>query len=116
MPASSGRRARPSAITDAEALVYDAQHDVFLIAGGATRGAIFEMDGDGNLLATNTILDTYLNPNGDTKPRIKGLEFAPSSDPNDGDQLSLYAADYGVDARNDGRVFEINPGPDWLIS
>ena len=106
----------PSAITDAEGLAYDAQHDVFFIASGATRGAIFEMDGDGNLLATNTILNTYRNPNGGSKPKIKGLELALSSDPNDGNHLSLYAADYGNDQQNDGRVFEIDLGPDWLIA
>ena len=106
----------PSAITDAEGLAYDAQHDVFFIASGATRGAIFELDGDGNLLATNTTLNSYLNPNGNSKPKIKGLELAPSSDPNDGNHLSLYAADYGSDQQNDGRVFEIDLGPDWLIA
>ena len=108
--------ALPSAITDAEALAYDAQHDVFFIASGATRGAIFELDGEGHLLATNTLLNSYLNPNGNAKPRIKGLELALSSDPNDGNHLSLYAADYGLDQQNDGRVFEIDLGPDWLIA
>jgi len=106
----------PSAITDAEGLAYDAQHDVFFIASGATRGAIFEIDGDGNLLATNTILNSYLNPNGNSKPKIKGLELALSSDPNDGNRLSLYAADYGQDQQNDGRVFEIDLGSDWFVA
>jgi hypothetical protein len=41
------------------------------------------------------------------------MELAPSSDPNDGDTMSLYVADYGVDQQNDGRLFEIHLGPDW---
>jgi hypothetical protein len=106
----------PTQITDAEGLAYDAEHDVFFIASGATRGAIFEIDGDGNLLATNTLLNDYLNPNGDTKPRIKGLELALSSDPDDGNHLGLYAVDYGLDQQNDGRVFEIDLGSGWLIA
>jgi Ca2+-binding RTX toxin-like protein len=28
--------------------------------------------------------------------------------------LSLYVADYGIDQQNDGRIFEISLGPDWL--
>jgi hypothetical protein len=44
------------------------------------------------------------------------LELALSSDPNDGNHLSLYAVDYGLDQQNDGRVFEIDLGPDWLLA
>jgi hypothetical protein len=30
--------------------------------------------------------------------------------------MSLYVADYGVDQKNDGRLFEINLGSGWLIA
>jgi outer membrane receptor protein involved in Fe transport len=50
------------------------------------------------------------------KPKIKGLELALSSDPNDGNTLSLYAADYGADQGNDGRLIEIDLGTGWLIT
>jgi len=108
--------ALPSALTDAEALAYDSQNDVFFVASGANRGTIFEIDGDGNLLASNSVLNSFLNPNGNSKPRLKGFELAPSSDPNDGDQLSLYAVDYGADQQSDGRMFEIHLGSDWLVA
>ncbi|NIX78086.1 Calx-beta domain-containing protein [Microvirga terricola] len=105
----------PSVMTDAEALAYDSSHDVFFIASGATRGTIFEMDRDGNVLETITTLNasTYVNPITGSKPKIKGLELALSSDPNDGNRLSLYAADYGVDQKADGRLFEISLGVSW---
>ena len=99
------------AISGPEAMAYDPTHDVFYIAGGATKGKIFQVDHDGNILDSFTLLNTYLN-NGQ-KPRIKGLEIAPSSDPNDGDRLSLYAADYGLDQQMDGRWFEIDLYHDW---
>jgi hypothetical protein len=106
----------PSVMTDAEALAYDAQHDVFFVASGATRGTIFEMNRDGDILATINLLneDAYRNPNGSSKPKIKGLELAPSSNPSDGTKLSLYAADYGQDQQNDGRLFEIDLGTGWF--
>lgn len=108
----------PSVITDAEGLAYDAARDVFYIASGATRGKIFALDHDMNLLSTLELLDepAYRNPIGGSKPKIKGLELAPSSNPNDGDHLSLYAADYGADQKADGRLFEIDLHPDWLVS
>ena len=59
--------------------------------------------------------DVALTINSD-KPKIKGSELALSSDTNDGNQLCLYAADHGLDHQNDGRVFEIDLGPDWLIT
>lgn len=43
------------------------------------------------------------------------IELAPSSDPNDGNQLSLYVADYGADQVNDGHIYEIHLGPDWIF-
>jgi hypothetical protein len=108
----------PSVMTDAEALAYDSSLDVFFVASGATRGTIFEMDHDGNVLATINLLNdpAYRNANGDAKPKIKGLELAPSSNPNDGDHLSLYAADYGQDQQPDGRLFEIDLGAGWLMA
>jgi DNA-binding beta-propeller fold protein YncE len=108
----------PSVMTDAEALAYDSSLDVFFVASGATRGTIFEMDHDGNVLATINLLNdpAYRNANGDAKPKIKGLELAPSSNPNDGDHLSLYAADYGQDQQPDGRLLEIDLGAGWLMA
>lgn len=104
----------PPAIKDAEALAYDAIRDVFYIASGATKSTIFQVDHDGNILATIDLLSAYTNPMSGSKPKIKGLELAPSSDPNDGDRMSLYALDYGVDQRLDGRMFEIDLYHGWL--
>ena len=103
----------PTVIRDAEALAYDAVRDVFYIASGANRGTIFQTDHNGNVLATIDLLNTYLNPIDGSKPKIKGLELALSSDPNDGDRMSLYAVDYGRDQALDGRFFEIDLYHDW---
>ncbi|MEO8243765.1 MAG: hypothetical protein ABI832_15800, partial [bacterium] len=106
----------PTAIKDAEALAYDAIRDVFYIASGATRGLIFQTDHAGHILATMDLLNSYSNPVTGSSPRIKGLELAPSSDPNDGDHLSLYAVDYGKDQVLDGRMFEIDLYHGWLVA
>ena len=103
-----------SAITDAEALAYDSVRDVFYVASGATRGKIFQVDHSGQILASFDLLNSYLNPLDGSKPKIKGLELAPSSDPNDGDRMSLYAVDYGRDQVLDGRMFEIDLYHGWL--
>jgi Calx-beta domain len=107
----------PSVMTDAEALAYDPTHKVFYVASGASPN-IYMMDRSGKLLDTITTLgsNSYLNPITGARPTIKGLEFAPSSDPNDNNTMSLYVADYGVDQKNDGRLFEINLGSSWLIA
>ena len=108
----------PTAITDAEGLAYDAARDVFYISSGATNGTIFEVDPDGNLIDTFTLLNSsaYRHPEGGHRPKLKGLELAPSSDPNDGNHKSLYAVDYGVDQVADGRLFELDLGPDFLFT
>jgi DNA-binding beta-propeller fold protein YncE len=105
----------PSVITDAEGLAYSPEHDVFFIASYATRGSIFEIDGDGNLLGTINTLNSpaYYNPAYGSRPYLKGLELALSSNPDDGGRLSLYAVDYGKDQQNDGRLFELDLGPGW---
>ncbi|MDZ4135797.1 MAG: hypothetical protein U1D06_09430, partial [Paracoccaceae bacterium] len=105
-----------SVIKDPEALAYDATNDVFYIAGGATRGTIFQTDRAGNIVDSFDFLNSYTNPITGTKPKIKGLELAPSSDPHDGNKMSLYAVDYGVDQKADGRVFEIDLYHDWLFA
>jgi hypothetical protein len=106
----------PSVMTDAEALAYDPIHDVFFIASGASS-KIWEMDPTGKVLATINVLGSgYSNPVTGVRPAPKGLELAPSSDPADGSTLSLFVADYGVDETNDGRLFEISLGSDWLIA
>ena len=104
----------PSAILDAEALAYDPIRDVFYIGSGATRGTIFQTDREGHILATINLLNTYTHPETGSKPKIKGMELAPSSDPNDGDRMSLYVCDYGSDQVMDGRVFEVDLYYGWL--
>jgi hypothetical protein len=106
----------PSAILDPEAFAYDAQHDVFYIAGGATRGTIFQTDRDGTILQSFDLLNSYRHEVTGGKPKIKGLEIAPSSDPHDGNHMSLYAADYGIDQVPDGRVFEIDLYHEWVVA
>ena len=110
--------ALPSVITDAEGLAYDAASDIFYVASGKTKGKIFALDHDMHLISTLDLLNdpSYRNPTGGISPKIKGLELAPSSDPNDGNHLSLYAADYGSDQKADGRLFEIDLAPDWPVA
>ncbi|HEX2135551.1 MAG TPA: hypothetical protein VHG30_06520 [Microvirga sp.] len=105
----------PSAMTDAEALAYDPAHDLFFVASGASP-TIWAMSRTGQIVTTIDVLSSpsYRNPVTGVAPAPKGLELAPSSDPNDGTTLSLFVADYGVDQKNDGRLFEISLGPDWL--
>ncbi len=110
------RTVLPSEIEDAEGLAYDAAQDVFYISSGSTRGTIFEVDRECNILASTDLLNDYRSPITGGKPKLKGLELAPSSDPNDGDKMSLYAVDYGYDQEPDGRLFEINLHSDWAIA
>jgi hypothetical protein len=107
----------PTVMKDAEALAYDPTHEVFFVASGKSTN-IWELDRDGNILATINVLgsSSYVNPITGVKPVPKGLELAPSSDPNDGNKMNLYVADYGVDQVNDGRLFEIDLGSGWLIA
>jgi VCBS repeat-containing protein len=97
----------PSIMKDAEALAYHPTFDLFFVGSGAST-LIWVMDRAGNIKATLDVLTGYT-------PTIKGLELAPSSDPNDGNKLSLYVADYGVDQVNDGRLIEVTLGADWLM-
>lgn len=110
------RTVLPSEIEDAEGLAYDAAQDVFYISSGSTRGTIFEVDREYNILASTDLLNDYRSPITGGKPKLKGLELAPSSDPNDGDKMSLYAVDYGYDQEPDGRLFEISLHSDWAIA
>ncbi len=105
----------PSVLTDAEALAYDARHDVFFVASGVSS-KIWEIDRSGKVLATIDVFGNYRNPVNGLKPSIKGLELAPSSNPNDGNTMSLYVADYGADQKNDGRLFEVSLGSGWLVA
>jgi hypothetical protein len=98
----------PSAMVDAEALAYDSRHDVFFVGSGASA-SIWVLDHQGAILQTLTTLSAYSSP----RPKLKGFELAPSSAPDDGDALSLYVADYGVDQQNDGRLFELRLGSDY---
>jgi hypothetical protein len=99
----------PSIMEDAEAMAYDPRHDVYFVSSGhETNHNIYVIDPLGDLLATISVLSPY------SGTKVKGMELAPSSDPNDGNQLSLYVADYGADQVNDGRLFEIHLGSDWV--
>jgi hypothetical protein len=98
----------PAVITDPEAIVYDAAHDVFFV--GIENGKdIWMVDHNGNILNDINIFSNYRNPVNDGSVNLKGLTLAPSSDPNDDPSvLSLYAADFGISHVNDGRLFEIS--------
>jgi hypothetical protein len=98
----------PAVMKDAEALAYDPVHDLYFVGSGAAA-TIWVMDAQGNIDGTINILSAY-----SPRPELKGMELAPSSNPNDGDAMSLYVADYGADQVNDGRLFEISLGPDWF--
>jgi len=105
----------PIEISDPEALVYDAQHDVFYV-GGDFSSNIWAVDRSGNILDVIDVLGGYPNPLTGTRVHVKDLEFAPTSDPNDDPRLqSLYVADYGNNhlsaaQSDDGRLFEIHLG------
>lgn len=105
----------PTEIKDPEALAYDAQNGVFFVGGGFSSN-IWVVDRSGTILQTIDLLKNYRNPISDTKAKVKDLEFAPSSDPNDDPgKMNLYVADFGNSHVNDGRVIEIDLGNDWLI-
>lgn len=109
----------PGVLKEAEGLAYDADREVFYVGSGGSRGTIYEIDRDGTLLATSDLLNekAYRNPeNGGGKPKIKGLELAPSSDTHDGSHQTLYVCDYGNDQVADGRLIEIDLHPDWQIA
>jgi hypothetical protein len=98
----------PSIMPDAEALAYDPQHDLFFVGSAYSRN-IWVIDREGNIEATISVLA------GVSGLKLKGFELAPSSNPNDGSTLSLYAVDYGQDQVNDGRLWEISLGSDWFM-
>lgn len=100
----------PSVMKDAEALAYDPTHDIYFVASGASS-KIWAIDPQANILATIDVLSSY-----SPTAKIKGMELAPSSDPNDGNALSLYVSDYGSDQQNDGRLYEIHLGSDWFFN
>ena len=94
--------------TDAEALAYDPVHDLYFVASGASK-LIWIIDAQGNVEAT---IDVFSS--GYSGMKIKGLEYAPSSDPNDGNTMSLYVADYHTDQTNDGHLYEVHLGTNWF--
>jgi hypothetical protein len=120
----------PSVMRDAEALAYDPSHDVFFIASGVGP-TIWGISRSGTILTTIDVLDsigyrswtlpsdgkltlrTLKNSLIGVAPGPTGFELAPSSDPNDGDTLSLFVAVAGADQQHDGRLFEIGLGADW---
>jgi hypothetical protein len=98
----------PTEITDPEALVYDATHDVFYVGGGFSPD-IWVVDHKGNILQKMDVLEGYRHEVNNTAAGVKDLELAPSSDPNDDpNTLSLYVADYGASHVSDGRMLEID--------
>ena len=100
----------PSVMTDAEALAYDPLHDLYFVASGASK-TIWILDAEGAIKGT---IDTFSS--GYSGMKIKAMEYAPSSDPNDGNVMSLYVADYHTDQVNDGRLYEVHLGNDWLLA
>ena len=107
----------PAALEDAEGMAYDPERDLFYIGSGASRGKIFEVDRREPCSPPTFPERRGLpEPRGGGKPKIKGLELAPSSDPNDGNHRTLYAVDYGNDQVADGRLFEIDLHPDWPVA
>ena len=100
----------PAVMTDAEALAFDPVHDLYFVASGASK-LIWVMDAQGTIGAT---IDVFSS--GYSGMKIKGMEYAPSSDPNDGNLMSLYVADYHGDQVNDGRLYEVHLGSDWFFA
>jgi DNA-binding beta-propeller fold protein YncE len=100
----------PSNLKRPEALAYDAENDVFYVAGGWSAD-IFKVSRTGEVLETITVLRPHRLPDGGHAVP-KGLALAPSSD---GSGTSLWVVDYGADQASDGRLFEIgltdNPPP-----
>ena len=70
----------------------------------------------GKILSTINLLNSYQDPNSQSKPQIKGFEVAPGTDFIDGNSLILYAADYGEEQVPDGRFIEIDLTPDRLLT
>ncbi|WFU18458.1 Calx-beta domain-containing protein [Bradyrhizobium sp. CB3481] len=96
----------PAEIKDPEALAYDAAHNVFFVGGGFSPD-IWVVDRSGNILQKLDVLEGFRNT--DTSAKVKDLELAPSSDPNDDPgKLNLYVADYGNSHVSDGRMIEID--------
>ena len=87
----------------AEALAYDAERDVFYVAGGWSTD-IFIVNRAGQVIDTIDILKNFPNVGG-LRVYAKGMELGPSS--NDPTKLSLWVTDYGIDQKADGRVIEI---------
>ena len=98
----------PKKVGDVEAMVFDALHNVFYVAGG-TSPNIFVVSRDGTtILDTITVLSGLINPISGIEVAPKGLILAPSSNPGDDPSvMSLWVADYGKDQKMDGRLFEI---------
>jgi len=92
----------PGKLKRPEALAYDAEHDVFYVAGGWSAD-LFKVSRTGEILETITVLRDHRLPDGGHAVP-KGLALAPSSD---GSGTSLWVADYGADQAGDGRLFEI---------
>ena len=104
----------PSAVSDPEALLWDDVHNLFFI-GGKFSSNIWVLDRNGGLVQTITLLGNYDRAGSGVGVKVTDFALAPSSDPNDDPaKLSLYVADYGADQVNDGRLFEIDLGPNFF--
>jgi Calx-beta domain-containing protein/hemolysin type calcium-binding protein len=98
----------PAEIKDAEALAYDASHDVFYVGGGFSPD-VWVVDHSGNILQKLDVLEGYRHETNNTAVNVKDLELAPSSDPDDAPGTrNLYVADYGWSHVSDGRMLEID--------
>jgi Ca2+-binding RTX toxin-like protein len=92
-----------AADSGAEGLAYDAERDVFYVAGGWSTD-IFVVNRAGEVIDQIDVLANYPNAGG-LRVYAKGLELGPSSE--DPTKLSLWVTDYGIDQKADGRVLEI---------
>lgn len=93
----------PANLKRPEALAYDAENDLFYVAGGWSAD-LFKVSRTGEVLETITVLREHRLPDGG-HAAPKGLALAPSSD---GTGTSLWVVDYGADQASDGRLFEID--------
>ena len=98
----------PTEIRDPEGIYFDIFTGNLFIVSSPDREYIFEVTTSGVIVNVIDIqsLERY-NP--------KGITFAPSSDPNDCDNIfHLYVANYGRDEQMDGQIVEISLETDIL--
>ena len=102
-----GEIALPAEMKNPEAVAYDATNEIFYVSGFFSAD-IFMFTRDGTFIDKVRVLRDFRHPQTNGRFIPKGLELAPSSDPNDDpDATSLFVVDYGIDEFSDGRLAEI---------